>query len=91
MPIVEIHRRHYNFRIESVTNTILRRFITHCTGTQDIIKNLSSCGPCGRKSGFSTAAFLLRLSMVLIFIYSVKFILNLHVKLRIFYKERGLS
>ena len=36
---------------------------TQCAGTQDIIKKLSSCDPCGRKRGLKTVAFLLRLSI----------------------------
>ena len=36
---------------------------THCAGTQDKMKKLSSCGPCGRKSKFKSVAFLLCLSI----------------------------
>ena len=43
--------------------TILQQIITHCAGTQDVIKKLTSSGPCGRKSGFKTVAFLLCLSV----------------------------
>ena len=49
--------------MEIVIKTILRQIITRCAGTQDIIKKLFSCGPCERKSGFQTVAFLLRLSI----------------------------
>ena len=46
--------------------TILRQIITHCAGTQDIIKKLFSGGLCRSKSGFKTVAFLLRLSILVI-------------------------
>ena len=49
--------------MEIVSKTILLQIITQCTGTQDIIKKLASCGPSGRKSGFKSVAFLLRLSI----------------------------
>ena len=49
--------------MEIVIKTILRQIITQCAGTQDIIKKLASCDPCGRKSGMKTVAFLLRLSI----------------------------
>ena len=49
--------------MEIVSKTILLQIITQCTGTQDIIKKLASCGPRGRKSGFKSVAFLLRLSI----------------------------
>ena len=49
--------------MEIVIKTILRQIFTQCAGTQDIIKKLASCGPCRRKSGFKTVAFLLRLSI----------------------------
>ena len=49
--------------MEIVIKTILRQIITQCAGTQDIIKKLASCDPCGRKSGLKTVAFLLRLSI----------------------------
>ena len=49
--------------MEIVSKTILRQIITQCAGTQDIIKKLASCDPCGRKSGLKTVAFLLRLSI----------------------------
>ena len=50
--------------MEIVSKTILLQIITQCTGTQDIIKKLASCGPGGRKSGFKSVAFLLRLSIL---------------------------
>ena len=43
--------------------TILRQITTQCAGTQDIIKKLASCDPCGRNSGLKTVADLLRLSI----------------------------
>ena len=46
-----------------VNKTILRQIITQCAGTQNIIENLASCDPCGRKSGLKTVTFLLRLSI----------------------------
>ena len=46
-----------------MSKTILRQIITQCAGTQDIIKKLASCDPCGIKSGLKTVAFLLRLSI----------------------------
>ena len=49
--------------MEIVSKTILRQIITQYAGTQDIIKKLASCDPCGRKSGLKTVAFLLRLSI----------------------------
>ena len=49
--------------METVIKTILRQIITQYAGTQDIIKKLASCDPCGRKSGLKTVAFLLRLSI----------------------------
>ena len=52
--------------MEIVSKTIFRQIITQCAGTQDIIKKLTSCDPCGRKSGLKTVAFLLRLSIVYI-------------------------
>ena len=52
--------------MEIVSQTIFRQIITQCAGTQDIIKKLTSCDPCGRKSGLKTVAFLLRLCIVYI-------------------------
>ena len=49
--------------MEIVIKTILWQIITHYAGTQDIIKKLASCDPCGRKSGLKTVAELLRLSI----------------------------
>ena len=49
--------------MEIVNKTILRQIITQCAGTQNIIKNLASCDPCGGKSGLKTVAFLFRLSI----------------------------
>ena len=48
-----------------VIKTILRQIITQCARTQDIIKKLASCDPCGRKSGLKKVAFLLRLSIII--------------------------
>ena len=48
-----------------VIKTILLQIITHCAGTKDIIKELSSYGPFGRKSVFKSVEFLLRLSILL--------------------------
>ena len=48
-----------------VIKTILRQIITQCARTQDIIKKLASCDPCGGKSGLKTVAFLLRLSIII--------------------------
>ena len=31
---------------------------THCAGTQDIIKKVFPCGPCGRKIGFKRCVFI---------------------------------
>ena len=50
--------------MEIVIKTILWQIITQCAETQDIIKKLASCDPCGRKSGLKTVAFLLRLSIL---------------------------
>ena len=50
--------------MEIVIKTILWQIITHYAGTQDIIKKLASCDPCGRKSGLKTVAELLRLSIL---------------------------
>ena len=50
--------------MEIVIKTILPQIITQCAGTQDIIKKLALFGPCGRKSGLKTIAFLLRLSIL---------------------------
>ena len=50
--------------MEIVSKTILRQIITQCAGTQDIIKKLASCDPCGRESGLKTVAVLLRLSIL---------------------------
>ena len=58
-PLVEIHWRHYNVRMEIVIKTILWQIITHCAGTQDMINKLPSCCPCERKGGLETVAFLL--------------------------------
>ena len=49
--------------MEIVIKTFLRQIITQCAGTQDAIKKVASCDPCGRKSGLKTVAFLLRLSI----------------------------
>ena len=49
--------------MEIVIKTILQQIITKWAGTQDIIKKLASCDPCGRKSGLKTVAFLLRSSI----------------------------
>ena len=49
--------------MEIVIKTILYQIITHYAGTQDIIKKLASCDPCGRKSGLKTVAEHLRLSI----------------------------
>ena len=59
--------------MEIVIKTILWQIITHYAGTQDIIKTLASCDPCGRKSGLKTVAELLRLS-----IYSLKVMAEMH-------------
>ena len=50
--------------MEIVIKTILQQIVTQCAGTQDIIKKLASCDPCGRKSGLKTIVFLLRLSIL---------------------------
>ena len=49
--------------MEIVIKTVLRQIITQSAGTQDIIKKLASCDPCGRKRRLKTIAFLLRLSI----------------------------
>ena len=46
-----------------MSKSILRQIITQCAGTHDIFKKLSSCDPCGGKSGLTTFAFLLCLSI----------------------------
>ena len=66
--------------MEIVNKTFLRQIITQCAGTQNIIKNLASCDPCGRKSGLKTVAFLLRLSICCLpFQQSVKTSLKIEV------------
>ena len=57
--------------MEIVIKTILWQIITHYAGTQDIIKKLASCDPCGRKSGLKTVAELLRLSICAYVVYFV--------------------
>ena len=49
--------------MEIVIKFILWRIITQCARTQDVLKKLASCDPCGIKSGLKTVAFLLRLSI----------------------------
>ena len=57
--------------MEIMSKTILQQIITQCAGTQDIIKKLASCDPCGRKSGLKKVAFLLRLSIYKKIIFTV--------------------
>ena len=68
--------------MEIVIKTILWQIITHYAGTQDIIKKLASCDPCGRKSGLKTVAELLRLSIYTILSGTLNFALNdiIHVR-----------
>ena len=66
--------------MEVVIKTILWQIITHYSGTQDIIKKLASCDPCGRKIGLKTVAELLRLSIFLYFFFNDRF-QNDYVKL----------
>ena len=49
--------------MDIASKTSLLQIIIQCAGTQDIIKKLGSCGPCGRKNVFKLVAFLLRLSI----------------------------
>ena len=42
--------------MDIMIKTILRQIITHCRGTGDIIKKLSSCG-LEEKGGFKMVAF----------------------------------
>ena len=41
-----------------------RIYSTHCAATKDIIKILSSYGPCGRKGGFKSVVFLSSLGIL---------------------------
>ena len=66
--------------MEIVIKTILRQIITQCAGTQDIIKKLASCDPCGRKSGLKTVAFLLRLSICSCTYYYVVLFVKRHME-----------
>ena len=78
-PFVEIYCRHYNVRTEIMIKTILQQIITQCAGTQDTIKKLASCDPCGRKSGLKMVAFLLRLSICWVYIQLHKTACHLHL------------
>ena len=75
--------------MEIVSKTILLQIITQCTGTQDIIKKLASCGPGGRKSGFKSVAFLLRLSIyvLLLHVYLGIAILNGTLRVELYYSN----
>ena len=52
--------------MEIVIKTMLLQIVNQCRGTQDIIKKLTLCEVCGRKSGLKTVAFLLRLSIYIV-------------------------
>ena len=74
--------------MEIVSKTILRQIITQCAGTQNIIKKLASCDPCGRKSGFKLVAFRLRLSIYSSDVYK-KSLKNRYMLLG--YRNSGIS